>query len=141
MDSVVQLAPLARQRQLITAEAKKRAWAAGSRRARWEIVEIVFWKGRGATSHSRPTWAKKTCPSKAFSLRLCWHDKTKALEGLQKLGTFVLALLLTVNMHLAQDGTVAQRLFIPRTSPPRHLRARPVAIQPAEHGARRLEAE
>jgi hypothetical protein len=43
--------------------------------------------------------------------------KTKALEGVQKLDTFVLASLLAVNMYLAQDRRVAQRLFIPGTSP------------------------
>jgi hypothetical protein len=37
---------------------------AGSRRARWEIVEIVFWKGRDATTHSKSTWDKEICPSK-----------------------------------------------------------------------------
>ena len=55
--------------------------------------------------------------AQASQFRLGWHDKTKALEGLQK-RHFVLASLLTVNMYLAQDERVAQRLFIPGTSPP-----------------------
>src|ERR1700722_8104024 len=78
MDSVVQLA---HQHQLTTAEAKKGAWAAGSRRARWQIVEIVFWKGRGATSHSRSTRAKKICPSKPFSLDFAGLTKQKRWKG------------------------------------------------------------
>src|SRR5436305_9020903 len=69
------------QRQLTIAEAKKGTWVAGSRRARWEIVEIIFWKGRDATSHSRSIWDKKICSSKPFILELCRHDKKQVSEG------------------------------------------------------------
>jgi hypothetical protein len=63
------------------------------------------------------------------------------LEELQKLGTFVLEELLTVNMYLAQDGRVAQRLFIPGTSSPGAPLMPPSTDVPTEEHDRRLSGQ